>query len=137
VLENVGLVAALDFLLTHTVENHRFSADEAVEELIDLPLNVQLQIYRIAQEVLANIRQHSDANLVEMNVTVPQDGQFQLTIRDDGPTFQPGESLGTGRGIANIRSRANLINGKVAWKASRQGGNVFTLRIDGTNGRPT
>jgi signal transduction histidine kinase len=136
VLENVGLVAALDFLLTHTVDNHRFSADEAVEERIDLPLNVQLQIYRIAQEVLANIRQHSDANLVEMNVTVPEDEQFQLTIRDDGRTFQPDDPPGKGRGIANIRSRANLINGKVAWKASRQGGNVFTLRIDSTNGRP-
>jgi len=42
VLENVGLVAALEFLLDHTVENRRFSAGDHVEERINFPMNVQL-----------------------------------------------------------------------------------------------
>src|SRR4029450_9353164 len=74
VLENVGLVAALEFLLDHTVENKSFHADDAVEERIEFPLNVQLQIYRIAQEVLTNIVRHSNAGLVEMNVEVSHAG---------------------------------------------------------------
>jgi len=129
VLENVGLVAALEFLLTHTVENGRFSADENVEERINSPINVQLQIYRVAQEVLTNITRHSNAELIEMDVEVSEDNEFVLKIRDNGSSFQPDPSLGKGRGISNIRSRANLINAKVAWKESRRGGNVFSLRM--------
>ncbi|MEP6848830.1 MAG: two-component regulator propeller domain-containing protein [Acidobacteriota bacterium] len=130
VLENVGLVASLEFLLTHTVENGIFTADESVEERIKFPMTVQLQIYRIAQEVLTNINKHSNAAKVEMNVTDSENNEFHLTIRDDGAVFQPQGSTGKGRGIANIRSRANLINAHVIWCQSG-GGNVFTFRRGG------
>lgn len=129
VLENVGLVAALEFLLTRTIENHNFSADESVEERIKFPLNVQLQIYRIAQEVLTNIVRHSNAALVEMSVAVSEDDEFLLKISDNGTLFHPDASPSKGRGITNIRSRANLINAHIAWKERRKGGNVFSLKI--------
>ena len=134
VLENVGLVAALEFLLDHTVENRKFEADDGVEDRIVFPLNVQLQIYRIAQEVLTNIARHSDADLVEMNVAASAEGEFDLRIRDNGTAFQPNGSH-MGRGIANIRSRANLVNGKVSWRESRDGGNVFSLHVDARDGK--
>ncbi len=128
VLENVGLVASLEFLLDQTAPNRKFTADENLEERLNFPLNVQLQIYRIAQEVLANIVRHSDADMVEMNVEVNDTGEFTLTIRDNGKAFQPDGSQ-KGRGISNIRSRANLVNGRVAWKESRRGGNLFSLSV--------
>lgn len=133
VLENVGLVASLEFLLDRTVENRKFTADESVEERIKFPLNVQLQIYRIAQEALTNIDRHSGANLVEMNVEASEQGEFSLTIRDNGKSFQP-DGTQKGRGISNIRSRANLINGRVSWKESGQAGNIFWLRVGGAPG---
>ncbi len=128
VLENVGLVAALEFLLSGSVQTHRFSTSENADELVDFPMTVQLHIYRIAQEVLANIAQHSTADLVEMNVDVSAESRFLLTIRDNGEAFQPGKAS-TGRGIANIRSRAGLINSKVAWTVPPEGGNLFSLRV--------
>jgi signal transduction histidine kinase len=129
VLENVGLIAALEFLLGHTIENYKFIADENLEDQIKLPLNVQLQIYRIAQEVLTNIKRHSDAKLVEMKIETPADEVFVLKIGDDGAIFEPNGTNYKGRGIANIRSRASLINAKTAWKKRRTGGNSFSLRI--------
>ena len=131
VLENVGLVAALEFLLGHTVKNYRFTAGETVEERIDFPLNVQRQVYRIAQEVLTNIARHSDATLVEMSVEITAKKKFRLTISDDGSQFQPMGSNNSGRGISNIRSRANIINSKIAWKKRPDRGNTFTLEIAG------
>ena len=128
VLENVGLVPALEFLLSQSIEKSKFSADEGIEERLNFPINAQLQIYRIAQEVLANIRRHSKADEVEMNVAAP-DGLFDLTISDNGTTFEPDGAVGKGRGIANIRSRANLLGGRVGWKERVGGGNVFTLRV--------
>ena len=127
VLENVGLVAALEFLLDRTVQSKSFVSDDSVEREIDFPLHVQLQIYRIAQEVLTNIARHSDADSVEMRVEM-REGDLVLTVRDNGTTFQP-DGTPNGRGISNIRARANLINGRVAWKESKEGGNVFSLRI--------
>jgi signal transduction histidine kinase len=131
VLENVGLTAALEFLLSHTIENRRFHVPDDLEEQIALTLNVKLQIYRIAQEVLTNINRHSNADLVEMDIELSDDEQFLLTIRDNGKTFQPDASSTKGRGIANIRSRANLINAKISWETHHEGGNIFSLEIAG------
>ncbi len=129
VLENVGLVAALEYLLTGSVQNHRFTTSENADEFVNFPMTVQLHIYRIAQEVLANIAQHSAADLVELNVDVSAEGRFLMTIRDNGERFQPGKAAGNGRGIANIRSRAGLINAKIGWTAHPEGGNLFSLRV--------
>ncbi len=134
VLENVGLVSALEFLLTRSVENHRFTASEDANELVKFPLIVQLHIYRIAQEVITNIVRHSDAKLVEMHVDVSKDARFHLTISDDGSPFEPDGTNSSGRGIANIRSRASIIEAEVGWAAGRGGGNVFSLTIMPRNG---
>lgn len=128
VLENVGLVAALEFLLGHTIENSKFSASSDIEQTTGLPVNVELQIYRIVQEVLTNIRSHSDADLVEMTVTIA-DGRFKLAIQDNGRPFQPAGSKRKGRGIANVKARASLINADVAWNEIDDG-NRFSLTID-------
>jgi len=131
VLENVGFTAALEFLLSRSIDNHKFLADDDLDESIKFPLGVQLQIYRIAQEVLTNIRRHSDAKTVEMTVKVKEDGRFVLNIIDNGKRFEPGGTNNNGRGIGNIRARTSLINAKVLWKEARRGGNRFSLTIDG------
>ena len=131
VLENVGLIAALEFLLSHTIENYKFHADDHLEERIKFPLNAQLQIYRITQEVLTNIKRHSDAQLVEMKVESSDEKPFVLTISDNGKGFEPRDADHKGRGVTNIKTRASLINARVGWKERRGGGNVFTLKIAG------
>jgi ligand-binding sensor domain-containing protein len=127
VLENVGLVAALEHLLTSTIFDSNFDAAASVEERLAFSTNVQLQIYRIAQEVLTNIRLHSDAREVTMRASL-DDGRFTLSISDDGSKFIPETLKPHGRGIANIRARAGLIGGKVHW-TNEGGQNGFTLTI--------
>ena len=130
VLENVGFTAALEFLLSRSIDNHKFVTDDGLDESIKFPIGVQLQIYRIAQEVLTNIRRHSDADTVKMSVKVKRDGRFVLNIDDNGKRFEPDGANNKGRGIGNIRARASLINAKVLWKEARRGGNRFILTID-------
>ena len=63
VLENIGLTAALEWALANEVEfiqedkkyNFIFEAEENLEEKLKLQNTVQIQIYRIIQEVLNNI----------------------------------------------------------------------------------
>ncbi|MBK8464735.1 MAG: hypothetical protein IPL32_02810 [Chloracidobacterium sp.] len=129
VLENVGLVAALEFLLSRSVKDHKFSTSEDANELIKFPIIEQLHIYRIAQEVITNINRHSDATHVEISVEVFTDGRFLLTIHDNGSPFRPDIVTGNGRGISNIKSRASLINADIGWDRLSHVGNLFSLTI--------
>ena len=69
VLQNVGFAAALEFALSHAVQDapvekrfeYEFHCDEAIEERSQLPPSVQMQIYRIVQEAVNNIWRHANA----------------------------------------------------------------------------
>lgn len=127
VLENVGLTAALEFLLSNTIENYRFNCAEGLEEHLNFPANVQMQIYRIAQEVLNNIKRHAEANFVEMKIS--DENGFQMIIANDGKPFAPDfENLPKGRGISNIKSRSELIEAKFSWENSEDGKTIFMLQ---------
>jgi signal transduction histidine kinase/ligand-binding sensor domain-containing protein len=133
VLENVGLVASLEFLLDRTIGNKKFTADPDLEDRITFPINVQLQVYRIAQEILTNIKRHSNADLVEMAIAIDETGEFLMTIRDNGTSFQPDGDVNNGRGIPNIKARASMINAQAKWQEPKSGGNSFSLRISAEN----
>jgi len=136
-LENVGLSAALQFALAHAVEHaapdckfdYEFECDEALDEKLNLPSSAQIQIYRIAQEALSNVCRHANARRVKMNAAVIDGGRFELKIEDDGSGFDIGEAKkNSGRGVANIRARASMIDAKVEWSKRDGGGTVFVLR---------
>lgn len=126
-LENVGLIPALESLLRRTTPEHRFSADETLHEDLDLPRDSQLQVYRIAQEVLSNIKRHSDASFITMEIKDSED-KVTLSITDDGKPFQPDETAAEGRGIPNIKARASMISSTIEW-AGWENGNRFTLEM--------
>jgi len=137
-LENVGLAAALQFALAHAVEQAapdcqfecEFSCDDSLDEKLHLPQSTQIQIYRIAQEALSNVCRHADAKHVKMNATVSPAETFELRIEDDGRGFdEAGARKNSGRGVANIRGRANMIAADAAWQKRAGGGTVFELRL--------
>ena len=135
-LENVGLSAALQFALAHAVEHaapncrfaYEFTCDDGLDEKLNLPASTQIQIYRIAQEALSNICRHSGARHVKMKATLSADSAFELGIEDDGRGFaESATRKNSGRGLANIRARASMIDAKVEWSKSDAGGTVFIL----------
>jgi signal transduction histidine kinase len=134
-LENVGLSAALQFALAHAVEHaapdgkfeSTFVCDDGLDERLNLPATSQIQIYRIAQEALSNICRHANARRVKMSAQLVTN-VFELAIEDDGRGFDGGDpKKGSGRGVANIRARASMINAEVDWKKRNGGGTIFTL----------
>ena len=136
-LENVGLSAALQFALSHAVEHaapdckfdYNYSCDDGLDEKLNLPPSTQIQIYRIAQEALSNICRHSRAHQVLMSARVTEAGLFELRIDDDGRGFDEAEARRkSGRGVANIRGRASMIDADVTWVKGAGGGTSFTLR---------
>jgi two-component system, NarL family, sensor histidine kinase UhpB len=143
-LENVGLSAALQFALAHAVEHaapdckfeYEFVCDDALDEKLNLPSSVQIQIYRIAQEALSNICRHSNATHVKMTAVLTG-GVFELAIEDDGRGFERSDlRKKPGRGVANIRARASMIEAEVEWSKRDGGGTVFRLMKKGAGVGP-
>jgi signal transduction histidine kinase len=135
-LENVGLSAALQFALAHAVEHaapdckfdYEFECDDALDENLNLLASMQIQIYRMVQEALSNICRHSSAKHVKMSANVSSAGAFDLRIEDDGRGFDRSEAKKKpGRGVANIRARASMIDAEVEWAKRDGGGTVFRL----------
>jgi signal transduction histidine kinase/ligand-binding sensor domain-containing protein len=144
-LENVGLSAALSFALAHAVEHappdgkfeYKFACDDALDEKLNLPPNQQIQIYRIAQEALSNICRHANAGHVKMSAMVQDGNVFELAIEDDGRGFDRSEAKKKpGRGVANIRARASMIDADVEWNKRAGGGTVFTLHKETAGASP-
>jgi signal transduction histidine kinase len=136
VLQNVGFAAALEFALSHAVSDapgekrfeYEFDCDESIEEQAQLPANVQMQIYRIVQEAVNNIWRHAGASKVKMTVAADPAGDFQLQLVDNGKDFDAGTQKNLeGRGLANMRARASLIDAEISWQ-KLESGTVFSLQ---------
>jgi two-component system nitrate/nitrite sensor histidine kinase NarX len=80
----------------------------------NLPAEVDVQVLRIVQEALANIRKHSEANAVRVLMRASRDKKYMVLIEDDGIGIQdkvidggPGEHLG----LKILQERAANIGG--------------------------
>lgn len=73
-----------------------------------LPENVQIGLYRIAQEALNNVIKHAQADSATLTLSGGAK-KVILTIRDDGQGFTPGESDPGRLGIEIMQERARSI----------------------------
>ncbi|HEY0460680.1 MAG TPA: two-component regulator propeller domain-containing protein [Pyrinomonadaceae bacterium] len=137
VLENIGFAAALEWALTNSLPagggekniEYEFFAAENLEENLPLSHAEQIQIYRIAQEVLNNISRHSEAMHVKMTLEKSAENALVLKIEDNGKHFDFEKAVKReGRGLSNIKARANLIKAEFSFAATASGGTIFSLR---------
>ncbi len=83
------------------------------EDLSDLPTNVVVQLSRIIQEALTNMRKHAGASAVTVRLA-RTDGQLWVTVEDNGLGFDPGavkKSEGSGVGLQIMRERTESLGG--------------------------
>lgn len=86
------------------------------------------QLYRIAQEAVANVLRHSQAQHVEIVLSSSQTATV-LEIRDDGRGMPSGESREDGMGLRIMRYRAGLIGGMLTVESSPTGGACTICRL--------
>jgi signal transduction histidine kinase len=77
-----------------------------------VPLAVGSSLYRVAQEALANVYRHAEASAIDISLAF-YDDSVSLEVRDDGHGFSVDEGLASGRGLRNIRQRADELGGDV------------------------
>ncbi len=81
-----------------------------VDTTIRLAPDEQIEIFRIVQEGLANVRKHANARRAEVTIGERPFGERFVTINDDGEGFDGAEAP-AGQGLKNMRARAASIEG--------------------------
>lgn len=121
-----GLVPALEDYLEAFEERHGISADMHVQPgLPPVPPQVALQLFRVAQEGLTNVRKHAMAEHVHLEISSPDSRQLIIALTDDGCGFDVDAPAKRGRsyGLASMSERIGSLGG--------------SLKIDSAPGRGT
>ncbi len=127
-LDDLGLKAALAGHVNQLGRQTNLATSFAAEgELGDLPPEVQLVVYRVAQEALSNAARHSGAARVDVRLE-RRDGVVELTVGDDGRGFTFAEAS-RGLGLAGMRERALLVGGDVRIESRPNSGTRVHLRV--------
>jgi two-component system sensor histidine kinase UhpB len=127
-LDDLGLSAAL---ASHVADVGRQSGIDATFEdagsLGRLPSDVQIVVYRVAQEALSNAVRHSGAEHLRVQLSRDADG-IELTIDDDGHGFTF-EQASRGLGLDGMRERAMLVSGDLHVTSRPSEGTSVRLRV--------
>ncbi|MBV8202386.1 MAG: GAF domain-containing sensor histidine kinase, partial [Acidobacteria bacterium] len=125
------LVEALDEYVASWKGESGVACQLRVDRNLRFPPAVELQLLRIVQEALANVRKHAQARHVEVELQV-RDHTLLLTVADDGVGFNPAD-LGRSEfprfGLATMRERAESIGGKLAVGPPPTGGTLIKLEL--------
>lgn len=133
-LEELGLPRTLQLLGDSTEQEEPFGVDVSiVGEPRQLLPELELGLYRLAQEGLSNVRKHSQANHAKVSLTYGEDA-VKLEISDDGVGFDapedPADLIKSGRlGLMGIHERARLFGGKVSITSAAGEGTLVTVDI--------
>jgi signal transduction histidine kinase len=87
---------------------------------------VELELYRVVQEALSNVRRHAHASEAEIELRADR-GVIRLSVEDNGQGFDPRRLPDGHHGIVGIKERVHLLGGRVRI-ASHPGGPT-TIRV--------
>lgn len=101
-LDMVGMVNSLDYMTENTV-------------------------YRVMQEVMNNIIKHAGAGVIDIQM-VQNDEDLTIMIEDDGVGFDV-DKVSKSRGLHNIYTRIENIDGKVYIDSQTERGTIITIIV--------
>ena len=93
----------------------------------ELPLAAEAELYRIAQQALANVQQHARARTVRLSLACTR-GFATLRVEDDGTGFDSRKVSDDRQGIRGMRERARLAGGTLKI-ASKRGSTIVEARV--------
>ncbi len=128
-LDDLGLAPAIRVYAEARLETSGTSVEVETHGLEQrLPPEIEITLFRVAQEAISNIAKHARARHAHVRIDLYETGFVVERIEDDGIGFVPGKYLHPGDGLrgvglSSMRERIALLGG--------------TLTIDSTPGRGT
>jgi signal transduction histidine kinase len=134
IFDDHGLVPALEWLADSMQEQFGIQAKvNVIGPLSEHSPEIQLLLFRIAQEALRNVGKHSQAS--EAVVTLRRaEGRIVLSVADDGRGFRLSTPLGdlaeAGRlGLLGMSERARLVGGTFQIRTAPGAGTTITAEL--------
>jgi signal transduction histidine kinase len=130
-LSSAGGTAPFDAALRRYVE--LLTADGALEVDLDVDPGTQLapdeqiEVFRIVQEGLANVRKHAGARAAHVEIG-RRGADRVVSVRDDGAGFD-GREQAAGQGLKNMAARAASIGGAFAVRSRPGSGTALEVTL--------
>ncbi|HVT75874.1 MAG TPA: GAF domain-containing sensor histidine kinase [Acidimicrobiales bacterium] len=131
VLDDIGLVPALERLVADVAERSALAVDVAVDGIAGhdgIAPEVATVVYRVVQEALTNVVRHAGAASASVAVTVSS-GRLRAVIEDNGAGFDPGVRADGHLGLEGMRERAGLVGGTVRVLSEKGSGATVVLEV--------
>jgi len=136
-LEDLGLVTALEMLARETSQNNQLVVDfQKTGQERRLSHEVELSLYRIAQEALNNVVKHSKASHADLKISFAT-AEIKMEVSDNGNGFlvpkSPTELAPSGHfGLLGVHERADLIGARLEIESSLGGGTSLKVVLSET-----
>jgi len=128
-LINKGLIPSM-----HVIAHQISSAGKLQVQVININVNqrvqnnIEIQVFRIIQELLTNIIKHADAS--EATIQFSEDNKvLNVMIEDNGKGFNI-DQTNYGFGLSNIEKRLKNINGDIVIDSTENYGTTVILNIN-------
>lgn len=129
-LDKRGLLPSLETLLDRfRKQTGILSFFQLACDNVDLPADIEMQVLRIVQESLANIRKHSQAKTVRVMLRCDEE-EYSLLIEDDGVGFEQRTAeadAGEHIGLSIMHQRAHRVRGRFLIESEPGEGTRVTL----------
>jgi signal transduction histidine kinase len=131
ILEQEGLVTAIETRLKAVESRAGLKVQLNVERPMILPPDVESGLYRIAQETLNNILKHSHARTITVSLRLLEAKSVMLEITDDGIGFDPGTAQERGgMGLRSIAERVEQLAGRLKIESAPGAGTTLQVRVE-------
>ena len=126
VLDDLGAASAVSWFCREFAQSYpTLQLQEAVSVRdADVPERLGTAVFRSVQELLNNVAKHAQAHKVMVSLSRAVD-RLVLEVNDDGIGLSSGgasvPALGSGRGIHNLRERAEMTGGQFTLSSAESG----------------
>jgi two-component system, NarL family, sensor histidine kinase UhpB len=126
-LDDLGLINALISLCSRLASQGDLHIERRLQKLPDIPPDLELVIYRVAQESLTNVVRHAHASEATLSLAASPH-MATLSIVDDGRGL-PADLPDHTAGISGMRERARLVHGRLALDSKPGSGTTVRLEL--------
>ncbi|UTW63928.1 sensor histidine kinase [bacterium SCSIO 12741] len=126
-LAESGLVPALEDMLELSLKNRIEYSFEHFNVPNRYAENLEITLFRVAQELVNNLLKHSQASLVQVQL-FQAGSQIHLSVEDNGVGFDS-DANSDGIGLRNITSRLETVQGKLMVESTPNKGTRMAVTI--------
>ena len=133
-LEELGLLPALEALCQQFEERTgidvQFVVQDPAEAWPATSEQVEICLYRVAQESLTNVAKHSGATQVELRLAAQPDGTLSMRISDNGRGLhRDGRRSPMAFGLKGMSERVRALGGRLQIESGPGGGTLVVVEV--------